>query len=45
MFSIVIPIFNEAENIKLLVDEIEETLDNFENYEIVLVNDLSLIHI
>lgn len=41
MFSIVIPIFNEAENIKLLVDEIEETLDNFENYEIVLVNDCS----
>ena len=41
MFSIVIPIFNEAENIKLLVDEIEETLDNFENYEVVLVNDCS----
>lgn len=41
MFSIVIPIFNEAENIKLLLDEIEETLDNFENYEIVLVNDCS----
>ncbi len=41
MFSIVIPIFNEAENIKLLVDEIEATLYNFENYEIVFVNDCS----
>ena len=41
MFSIVIPIFNEARNIAFLLKEISRSLENFKNYEIILVNDAS----
>ena len=41
MFSIVIPIFNEAENIKKLIDEIYNSLKDYHNFEIILVNDAS----
>ena len=41
MFSIVIPIFNEAKNIGFLLEEIKKSLENFKNYEIILVNDAS----
>lgn len=41
MFSIVIPIFNEAKNISFLIKEIKKNLENFKNYEIILVNDAS----
>ena len=41
MFSIVIPIFNESENIIYLLKEIKNILRNYENYEIILVNDCS----
>tara|TARA_B100000989_G_scaffold12496_1_gene8508 strand:+ start:212 stop:889 length:678 start_codon:yes stop_codon:yes gene_type:complete len=40
MFSIIIPLFNEAESIPKLLVEIEQTLKNKE-YEIVIVNDAS----
>tara|TARA_B100001057_G_scaffold500414_1_gene615340 strand:+ start:79 stop:768 length:690 start_codon:yes stop_codon:yes gene_type:complete len=42
MFSIVIPLFNEAENIIPLLDEIKSNLSNIENYEIVLIDDASV---
>ena len=42
MFSIVIPLYNESENILLLVKEIENTLRRYNNYEIVLINDASV---
>ena len=41
MISIVIPIFNEAKNIGLLLKEIKKSLEDFKNYEIILVNDAS----
>lgn len=41
MFSIVIPVFNEARNIELLLKEINKSLENFNKYEIILVNDAS----
>ena len=41
MFSIVIPIFNEARNIEFLLKEINKSLENFKKYEIILVNDSS----
>ena len=41
MFSIVIPLFNEEENIISLLDEIYLELKNIQKYEIVLVNDCS----
>ena len=41
MFSIVVPIFNESENIKFLLEEIKESLNQYKNYEIVVVNDAS----
>ena len=41
MFSIVIPLFNEARNIELLLKEINKSLENFNKYEIILVNDAS----
>ena len=41
MFSIVIPIFNEARNIETLLKEINKSLENFKKYEIILVNDAS----
>ena len=42
MFSIVIPVFNEARNIEKLLLEIEKSLINFTEYEIILVNDASI---
>ncbi len=41
MFSIVVPLFNEEQNIALLIDEIEKNLLKYSNYEIILVNDAS----
>ena len=41
MFSIVIPLYNESENIKPLLREIFTNLLSHENFEIVLVNDAS----
>ena len=41
MFSIVIPLYNEGENIKPLLREIFANLLSHENFEIVLVNDAS----
>lgn len=41
--SIVIPMFNEADNVETTVKRVEESLSSFEgNYEIVAVNDGSL---
>ncbi|MBU1087967.1 MAG: glycosyltransferase family 2 protein [Candidatus Omnitrophica bacterium] len=43
MISIVIPVFNEAENIKLLYEEIVSVLETIgKDYEIIFVNDGSL---
>ncbi len=40
--SIIIPIYNEKENIVKLVDEINQVLDEkFYNYEIIIINDAS----
>ena len=41
MFSIVVPIFNESENIKFLLEEIKDSLNQYKSYEIVVVNDAS----
>ena len=41
MFSIVIPLYNEGENIQPLLSEIFANLLSYENFEIVLVNDAS----
>ena len=41
MFSIVIPLFNESKNILPLIEEIYESLNNYSNFEIILVNDAS----
>ncbi len=40
-FSIVIPIYNEAENILNLINEIKNNLDDKIDYEIIIVNDCS----
>ncbi len=41
MFSIVIPVFNESENIIPLINEINNCLNNFDNFEVIIVNDAS----
>ena len=41
MFSIVIPVFNEAQNIEALVDEIFNSLKDYNDFEVILVNDSS----
>ena len=41
MFSIVIPMFNEAGNITSLINEINKSLENIHEYEIILVDDAS----
>ena len=41
MFSIIIPIYNEAQNIPFLLEEISDNLKSYHNYEIILVNDSS----
>jgi len=39
LLSVVVPVHNEAENIKPLIQEIEDALSNFIEFEIVYVND------
>tara|TARA_Y200000002_G_scaffold382131_1_gene398189 strand:- start:6847 stop:7527 length:681 start_codon:yes stop_codon:yes gene_type:complete len=41
MFSVVIPLYNEEENINPLINEIVYHLNRYKNYEIILVNDAS----
>ena len=41
MFSIIIPLYNEGDNIKPLLSEILANIVSYENFEIVLVNDAS----
>ena len=41
MFSLVIPIFNEAQNLKKLIMEINNSLNDYQDYEIILINDAS----
>ena len=41
MFSIVIPLYNECENIKSLLSEIFTNLYSYDNFEIILVDDAS----
>ena len=41
MFSIVIPIYNEEQNISNLFVEIKNSLINFKDYEIIYINDFS----
>jgi len=41
MFSIVIPIYNEAQNIDPLICEIYKSLTNYLNFELIIVNDAS----
>ena len=41
MFSIIIPLYNEAENIRTLIDEIEKNLKDYTGYEIILIDDAS----
>tara|TARA_B100001057_G_scaffold422272_1_gene443703 strand:- start:2874 stop:3554 length:681 start_codon:yes stop_codon:yes gene_type:complete len=41
MFSLVIPIYNESENLINLVKEIDTILNNNIDYEIILINDAS----
>ncbi len=37
--SVVVPVFNEAENIEPLINEIQDALDKLLDYEIIYVND------
>lgn len=41
MFSLVIPVFNEAQNLEKLIDQIEKSLINYNTYEIIIINDAS----
>ena len=41
MFSIIIPLYNEDQNIGFLIKEIYSTLYNYSDYEVILVNDAS----
>ena len=41
MFSVVIPLYNENQNILNLIKEVEESLIDFKDYEIILINDAS----
>lgn len=38
-FSIIIPVFNESNNIALLIKEIQLILQNYKKFEIIIVND------
>jgi len=41
--SVVVPVYNASLNLKILVDEISEVLkSNFDNYELILIDDNSL---
>tara|TARA_A100001011_G_scaffold259108_1_gene267419 strand:- start:1394 stop:2074 length:681 start_codon:yes stop_codon:yes gene_type:complete len=42
MFSVVIPLYNEADNINQLITEIDTSLIKHNEYEIVLINDCSM---
>ena len=37
--SVVIPVQNEEENIRLLIDEVRQSLDGVLDYELIYVND------
>jgi len=41
MFSLIIPTYNEKENIPILVKRIHETLSNYCDYEVIIVDDNS----
>ena len=41
MFSVIIPVYNEEENLLQLVDEIKASLSDTKNYEIIFINDAS----
>jgi dolichol-phosphate mannosyltransferase len=41
MFTIIIPIYNEAQNIEKLIEQISESLNKYKKYEIILINDYS----
>ena len=41
MFSVIIPVYNEEENLLQLVDEIKDSLSDTKNYEIIFINDAS----
>jgi len=41
MFAIVVPIFNESQNLKKLVEEIYISLKTYNKFELILVNDAS----
>ena len=40
-FSLIIPMFNEEENVKILYNQICASLKNIKNYEIIFINDFS----
>jgi dolichol-phosphate mannosyltransferase len=37
--SVVIPVHNEEDNIRLLIDEVRQSLDGVRAYEVIYVND------
>ena len=41
-FSVIIPFYNEEENVKNLINEIFESLKNYDEYELILINDCSI---
>tara|TARA_Y100001935_G_C17222886_1_gene466224 strand:+ start:75 stop:764 length:690 start_codon:yes stop_codon:yes gene_type:complete len=41
MFSVVIPVYNEQDNLVSLIDEINHSLSDYSNYELIFVNDSS----
>ena len=41
MFSLVIPIFNEEDNLVSLIKEIKNSLINYKDFELIFVNDFS----
>jgi len=41
MFSIVVPVYNEEENLTSLINEIRKSLINYNNYELIFINDFS----
>ena len=40
-FSVIIPLYDEEQNIKTLVFEIFESLNKYTDYELILINDAS----
>lgn len=41
MFSIVIPVFNEEDNLEPLINEIKKSLTNYSDFELIFINDFS----